>query len=331
VINIDYLLACKNNPLYNGDYVIDGVNKTYGHQSFVYDFVLTCVEQNAAICIYVDNLISFPFSTIFSQYPLVKIFQLELYIARGKHIVILDSLNNEQIDKLLLNGTVIGIVHNYLLQHPQSFYRKTDFIVCFTEMAKKIQSKYKTPEKIIVSPQGIHLKRFISKNTISSSSIETVLLYSRMDSQKGRFYIELIEVLLSTTLRINLLSDGMYYSEAVNKFGDQINIIPHVPCFEIHSIINKYDLIISNGRGVMEGMASGKPTIAAGIRYCGFINESNIEKFFSNNFTGSYLPITTHILSDLEFILNGYYKNNSSLLAEKYFDNKYFFNSILAL
>jgi hypothetical protein len=47
-----------------------------------------------------------------------------------------------------------------------------------------------------------------------------------------------------------------------------------------------FDVIVSSGRGAMEALASGIPTLCAGFEYAGLITPENIQTLLETNLTG---------------------------------------------
>ena len=236
------------------------------------------------------------------------------------------------MEKLTLNGYLVGTIHNYLIKQPDLFYKIADKIVCLTPMAKIKQKNFAWKNNLIHINQGIDTRRFEDSKFTQRKNTENILIYSRMDIYKGEIYLPIIESLLKNKkYDITILGDGEYFYSAIDSFGSSITPVSYIPCYSIHNFIRKFDVIISNGRGVMEGMLSGKPTIAAGIRYCGLIDKNNVEFFLESNFTGSNINYNCiKINDDMKKIEEGAYDNNREL-GLKHFDVDDFLFKILSL
>lgn len=330
-MKIIYLVTCKSNPLYYGAYVENGVYKTFGQHSFIYDFFCTALEQGIKIELATDDTDAFPLSHVFSNHR-IPIHDLNKKLDFTADIIIIDTLHDALLKNLKLEGYKVGIIHNYLIKQPDFFYAFCDKVVCLTLQAKKEQEHYAVKDNLICLHQGIHVKRF--EALASGPEIHmpcSVLIYSRMDRFKGEIYAPIIDYLVQEGYDVSIMGDGEYFREYTNRYTERITAISYVPCFSIHRFIPKFNVIISNGRGVMEAMSAGKPTIAAGVKYCGLITQENIERFWHNNFTGSFLTENhIRIEEDMHKIALHQY-DDPRRLALQYFDNNNFVKSIVAL
>nr|WP_319512122.1 hypothetical protein [uncultured Draconibacterium sp.] len=329
-MKISYIVSSKNNPLYDGGFSINNSYKTFGQHSFIYDLVHGFRNNNHDVVIYTDEVLAFPLTNIFHTQD-IEVFQIEEHSEICSDIIFLDTIEDEILCRNVLVGFKIAIIHNYLIKHSTLLYELSDCILCMTEMAKKRQSSLYSSNKFVVVNQAVDSVRFKPKEKLEKNQFKSVLIYSRMDKYKGKIYEPIIEYLIESNFSTSIMGDGSVFQYFKEKFKGLITPLNHVPCYNIHDIIEEHDIIISNGRGVMEGLMANKPTIAAGIRYCGLINSSNITFHLQSNFTGSHLK-TNEILieKDIEKI-NAKKQIESRYLSMKYFDINDFVNKIFKL
>jgi glycosyltransferase involved in cell wall biosynthesis len=83
-----------------------------------------------------------------------------------------------------------------------------------------------------------------------------------------------------------VVGDGPGFWDTSDRFGSEIILINHVPCHSIPNLLGEMDVAISLGRGAMEAMATGVPTICAGYGYAGLITEANMDSLMRYNLTG---------------------------------------------
>ena len=331
-MKISYFISAAENPLYEGAYQHEGSYMTFGQHSFLYDLILELIDRNIDFQIYVDNFNAFPLSK--KLYELnVKCYNISINRQYCSDIIFFDSLSEKFLRGNNYKGFKIGIIHNYMIPCSEVFYKLSDVLLCMTPKAlQKQESFYNKEMKHILIRQGIYNKRF-NYTGCFSSSFSKVLFYSRMDRYKGSCYKELINGFLSMGLEVSLLGAGELFEKYRKEYKGKIQLLSHVPCYYINKIISQYDLVVSNGRGAMEGLSSNKPTIAAGVRYCGLIKDNN---FFCNrdaNFTGGFLPdIRVDLEKDIEHASSCfkedplYFRN----MAINYLDVSMFLDSILS-
>jgi glycosyltransferase involved in cell wall biosynthesis len=326
-MKITYLIGAKKNPLYEDNFKINGRYLTFGHHSFCYDLVVDLQKRVVELEVLTDDLDVFPLTDVFGELN-VNIKSVDAVANIVADLIIIDSVSDVLLSHIEMRGLKVGIIHDYMKFQSALFYSFCDKIICLTETAKQRQSTAVDASKILVITQGIDLNRFTKAEPSGSRS---ALIYSRMDTHKGSIYIPIIDKLIENNFSINVLGSGKYFDYIAEKYKNGLTCHPHIPCYEIQDFVKRFDLIISNGRGVMEGMASGKPTIAAGVRYCGLLDHNNIEFFFERNFTGSNSIYTVEKMDeDLNFISN-HTPEYFRLLAEKYFDVSGFTEKLLAL
>ena len=331
-MHISYFITTSNNPLYNGKFSDGQSFLTFGQHSFLYDLVLGFIDRGIKTSIYIDDLKAFPLHEVFSRMNIscVKISMHKQYSA---DIIFFDSLSDEYLLNNVYNGLKIGIIHNYMIPSSDLFYKTSDKVLCMTPKAIEIQKKFYDQEgKYVLIRQGIYCNRFHCKR-YDNKSIKEVLFYSRMDRHKGHCYREMISIFLKLGIKVSMLGAGELFEQYKMEYKNDVRFIPHVPCYIINDIIHQYDLIISNGRGVMESLASNIHSIAAGVRYCGLINRDNIILNRNANFTGGYLPdIQLDLSKDIEQV-SLCFKTDSMYfrhLAINYLDVSMFIDSILS-
>lgn len=331
-MKIAYLITAHENPLYEGKFLDNGVYLSFGQHSFIYDLVLSILSNKVIIEFHIDGANVFPLNRLFSDLK-VPIYELTYDSKIDADIIIIDTL----ADSFLIRkykGYKIGIIHNYMVKHSSLFYSECDAIICMTPYAIERQKKFYPINKFHLIRQGVFCNRFYPTSRASSLNIQSVLFYSRMDKYKGKAYQEIIEGFLDLGLNVSILGAGDLYDYFKSFFGRKINYYSHISCHDIPRIINDFDLIVSNGRGVMEGMSANKPTIAAGIRYCGLITEDNIIEHRDRNFTGAYMsdkPINLEL--DLSLVSHCYQRNKFyfSNLAQTYLNVDNFFKQLITL
>ena len=325
-MKITYFIGAKGNPLYDGDFFDRGAYKTFGQHSFIYDLVINIANQGILIDVLVDDIDSFPLTAIFVERG-ICVSNLVYKEIVSADVILLDNITSEILLNVSLKGITVGLIHNHLVKCSRLFYKRSKFILCLTEFAKDAQSAFVEKEKIVVIKQGIDLERFSPK--AFSPKSPKVLVYSRMDKHKGSIYIPIIEKLIRNDISVSVLGEGVNYRLMKNIFPKQIKFYQHRPCYKIHRFIKHYDVIISNGRGVMEGLATGKITIAAGVQYGGIVDNDNVDFLFERNFTGSNLKNSKiQIVEDIEKGFN-FSSSYFRAIAEKLFDVKDFIKSLL--
>lgn len=324
-MKITYLISTKGNPIYDGDFRINNSYKTYGQHSFIYDFVMVGKRMNLDIEIIIDDIESFPLYNILSKR--ISIRTLNSIKIVSSDIIIIEAISNNVLDGIELRGFIIGLNHNHLKKESDAFYFASKVIVCLTENAKINQSQYVNNEKIIVLKQGIDLKRFTRKLRIGHLNSKSALIFSRMNTKKGEIYNKIVDKLIDSGFEVTVVGDGVHFWQIVKNYLDAIIPIDYIPCYSIHRFLSNFDLIITNGRGVMESMACGIPTIAAGIRYGGIVSSQNIDFLFERNFTCSnvYQEIS-NIEKDIEAFDKLPVMDYS--LIEKHFDMTHFISGI---
>jgi glycosyltransferase involved in cell wall biosynthesis len=98
-----------------------------------------------------------------------------------------------------------------------------------------------------------------------------------------------IEEAVNLGLDLTILGDGELFWEIADRYGDHVAILNYVPCHSVQNVIQQFDVVISSGRGVMEALACGIPTICAGVGYAGLVNGENVESLLRYNLTGAHL------------------------------------------
>lgn len=328
-MQISYFLGTSNNPLYNGNFKCGDTYLTFGQHSFLYDLTLSSIDKNIGFTIYVDNLDAFPLLKVLRSHGIIcKL--LEVHKKYTSDIIIFDSLSDEYLQGSYF-GYKLGVIHNYMIPHSKVFYESVDAIVCLTPMAIIKQNTYYPTNKYLLIRQGVYCKRFTC--CIPPKKFpKNVLFYSRMDNTKGECYKKMVDIFLNLGISISMLGAGELFEHYKKIFSGSVSFLNHVPCYEINNIISQYDLIVSNGRGVMESMSSNIPAIAVGVRYCGLITKENVVLNRDANFTGGFLPeIDINIENDINLVANCfdsdpfYFRN----LATKYLNVDDFVYSLI--
>jgi glycosyltransferase involved in cell wall biosynthesis len=168
-----------------------------------------------------------------------------------------------------------------------------------TETAFRYQSRSIPIEKLVLIRQGVDLERFLPKPRSSGPSRDPrVLVYSRMDHEKEATKRSVIEQLVKTNAQVTVLGAGEAFWRISDEFGDQVTLINHIPCHSIHRFLTDFDVIVSSGRGAMEALASGIPTLCAGFEYAGLITPDNIQTLLATNLTGYGFGIPVSAIAD---------------------------------
>ena len=328
-MQISYFLGSSNNPLYGGDFRRGKSFMTFGQHSFLYDLLLALIDRKIDVKVYVDDVEAFPLKRKLEGHG-ISCKLLQIHNIYSSDIIILDSLPDKFL-KCFFDGYKFGIIHNYMLPCSEDFYNAADSLICMTPMAIKKQQMFYSSNKYRLIKQGIYLPRFTYCQPIKKSP-QNVLFYSRMDDSKGKCYKELVEQFLGLGMSVSMLGAGNLFEYYKTLFNKSVSFLNHVPCYQIDNIISQYDIIVSNGRGVMEGLASNIPSIAAGVRYRGLITNDNFDINRDANFTGGYLPeVDIDIEKDIKkikdcFDSNPFYFRN---LATKYLDVDEFVQSLI--
>jgi glycosyltransferase involved in cell wall biosynthesis len=176
--------------------------------------------------------------------------------------------------------------------------RCTTFL-CMTETAFRYQSRSIPIEQLVLIRQGVDLERFLPKPRSSGPSPDPrVLVYSRMDHEKETTKLSVIEQLVQTGFEVTVLGAGEAFWRISDEFGAQVTLINHIPCHSIHRFLTDFDVIVSSGRGAMEALASGIPTLCAGFDYAGLITSDNIQTLLETNLTGYGFGIPVAAITD---------------------------------
>lgn len=85
-----------------------------------------------------------------------------------------------------------------------------------------------------------------------------------------------------------MAGDGPGFWDVSDRFGSEIVLINHLPCQSIPHLLGEMDVAISLGRGAMEAMATGIPTLCAGHHYAGPVTADNIGPLMRYNLTGAH-------------------------------------------
>lgn len=289
-MKIAYIVGAQNNPLYNGCFKLDGSYLTFGQHSFIWDFAISVKNvYNIDIQFYIDGIDEFPLTNYLMDIG-IKCYPIEHFNTIKTDIIILDTVSDSLLERNFI-GCKIGIIHNYMVEYTSKFYNISDFIICMTPLAVERQRKFHDCNKYRLCYQGVFCERFKFVTHDESYYVKSVLFYSRMDSFKGNSYEEIMLKFVSLGISVTVLGAGEKYDEYKIKYNRTMHFLDHKSCIEIPEILNDYDLIVSNGRGVMEALSSNRPVIAVGIRYCGLLTKNNILKYRNCNYTGGFMPV----------------------------------------
>jgi glycosyltransferase involved in cell wall biosynthesis len=305
-VHIVYLVSATNNLLYEGRYQLGSRYQTYGQHSFIYDLVVSASRRGIKISLLVQGLDRFPLSSPLAPY--CDLTEVEKAPSMEQADLILIDVIPEPLIRLLPPSVpAFCVVHNASMNYSEDFQVRCNRFLCMTEVALRHLSKRLVHSKAALIHQGVDMQRFRPKihDTTLESGKTRVLIYSRMNSAKQRVVSGVVENLIPENVELTVLGDGDAFWHVSDRFGTDLTLINHIPCHSIHRFLLNYHVIISSGRGAMEGLASGVPVLCAGLGYGGPVLPENIRHLLKRNLTGYGLGCeTTAILSDLSVAMS---------------------------
>jgi glycosyltransferase involved in cell wall biosynthesis len=331
-MNILYLISASDNPLYRGRYQLHERYQTYGQHSFIYDFVVAASRRGIKIDLLVEGLHLFPLAQPLTSY--CNMFDLADAPEPGPiDLALVDEIPDRLMDWLPDGVLAFGIIHNAGSIFSAERQARCSRFICMTEAALDRQMKSIPAEKLALIHQGVNTERFKPqpKNEAKAASLQPrVLIYSRMDDGKQEVITRIVSLLMETEFQLTVLGDGASFWSMSDQFGARLTLINHIPCHSIHNFLGNFDAVVSSGRGAMEALASGLPTLCAGFDYAGPITPDNIAHLLRTNLTGYGAPSDiANAASDMRIALDvdrGIYRR----MAEDYCSVDRFLDQLVA-
>lgn len=290
-IRIRYYVSAVDNALYDGGFALASRYQTYGQQSFIYDFVRCATRLGVSMELVLDQLDLFPLAEPISRHCHVTELGRDA-LASHPDVLLLDTITDAMLSALPTAVPAITVVHRARQTFSAGVIARSNKFLCMTPNALAIQSERLPASRLALITQGVDLTRFQPTRCAARAESEPprVLWYTRLSTGKRNTLFQTLEGLIQTPVRLTLLGDGPLFWEISDRFGEAISLVSFIPCHSIHNFISSYDVVISSGRGVMEALACGVPSICAGLGYAGVVTPTNIASLLDYNLTGWLLP-----------------------------------------
>ncbi|MFE6165997.1 hypothetical protein ACFQ7F_44675 [Streptomyces sp. NPDC056486] len=285
-MHITYLLATGSNAIYDGKYSQHGRYHTYGQQSFVLDLIRTMSRAGHTVRLTVDTLSSFALTSTFRGMDSVTVTE-EIDPAGKTDLILVDEVPDEMLMQFDEHIPAFRIVHHAGRRSSDYLVSRCARFLCMTENALSLQGKYLPPDLPVLVHQGVDLERFPAVLAKSHTRRPRVLLYCRLDSGREALLGRIVENIDREEFLVYVAGDGPGFWDMSDRFGSEIILINHVPCQSIPNLLGEMDVVISLGRGAMEAMAMGIPTLCAGHHYAGPITADNMASLMRYNLTGA--------------------------------------------
>jgi hypothetical protein len=284
-VHITYLLATSSNAIYDGKYSQGGRYHTYGQQSFVLDLLGTMGRAGYTVRLVVDAPSRFALTSTLRGMDSVTVTE-EIDPSSKTDLILVDEVPDEMLMRFDEHIPAFRIVHHAGRRSSDYLVGRCERFLCMTENALSLQRKYLPPDRAVLVHQGVDLERFPAVLGKSRPARPRVLLYCRLDAGREAVLGQVIENIDREELLVYVAGDGPGFWETSDRFGSEIILINHVQCQSIPNLLGEMDVVISLGRGAMEAMATGIPTLCAGHRYAGLITADNIASLLRYNLTG---------------------------------------------
>ncbi|MFS8201136.1 hypothetical protein ACLVWQ_20895 [Streptomyces sp. CWNU-52B] len=285
-MHITYLLATGSNAIYDGKYSRGGRYQTYGQQSFVLDLIRTMSRAGHAVRLVVDSLSSFALTSTFRGLDSVTVTE-EVDPSGKTDLILVDEVPDEMLTRFDEHVPAFRIVHHAGRRSSDYLVSRCERFLCMTENALSLQRGYLPPDRAVLVHQGVDMERFPAVLAGSGARRPRVLLYCRLDSGREAFLGRIVENIDREEVLVHVVGDGPGFWDMSDRFGSEIVLINHVPCQSIPQLLGEMDVVISLGRGAMEAMATGIPTLCAGHHYAGPITADNMTSLMRYNLTGA--------------------------------------------
>nr|WP_202447767.1 hypothetical protein [Streptomyces sp. SID5468] len=279
------MLATSSNAIYDGKYGQRGRYHTYGQQSFVLDLVATMSRAGHTVRLVVDALSAFALTSTFRGMDGVTLTE-EADPSAKTDLILVDEVHDEMLMGFDAHVPAFRIVHHAGRRSSDYLVSRCERFLCMTENALALQREYLPAEQAVLVHQGVDLERFPAVLDKGRPARPRVLLYCRLDSGREALLGRIVENIDREEFLVYVAGDGPGFWDFSDRFGSEIVLINHVPCQSIPNLLGEMDVVISLGRGAMEAMATGIPTLCAGHRYAGPITADNIGDLMRYNLTG---------------------------------------------
>lgn len=329
-MRIRYYLSLSDNPLYDGRFSLTRKFQGYGQQTFIYDLI-SCLRT---LGVEIDVLIQGA-----DQSPLVN------PLSRIAHVVewadpqddlcdpdalIFDVVTDEVVTSAPSGLPALTILHNAGARLSDTVLSRCQSVVCMTENAVFFQSQYLPPDKLILCHQGVDLERFVPVAMPPKQG--STLLYTRLERNRIEVVRAVSNTLLSKGRSVTILGDGDCFWDIVDEYSSRAVIVHYVPFLSMPRFLGDFELVVSSGRGAMEAMSCGKPTISACFWYGGPVLASRVPDLLQGNLTGApptkaSKPIS-ELANDIDVALSAP-QNSWRETAEAYFDMRRFAKQLL--
>ncbi|MEU1805640.1 hypothetical protein [Streptomyces sp. NPDC019937] len=288
-MHVTYLLATGSNSIYDGKHDQGGRYHTYGQHSFVLDLIGVMSKDGHEVRLVVDDLRRFALTSQVRKLDSVSVSVTdEIGPSDKTDLLLVDEVSDEMLRLFPDDIPAFRIVHHAGRRSSDYLVSRCSRFLCMTENALALQQAYLPPGRAVLAHQGVDLDRFPAIWDKSRAARPRVLVYGRMDSGREAVMGTVMEHLDRERLLVYAAGDGPGFWDISDRFGSEIILINHVPCPSIPNLLAEMDVVISLGRGAMEAMATGIPTLCAGYGYAGLITEDTIGSLLRYNLTGAY-------------------------------------------
>jgi len=272
-----------------------------GHQVVFYSKYLSLIT---------DSLKNFKNLEIVSNLSLISKYNFD--IIHTNH-----NINAIELRNYFPNVPLIFHSHGtkpFLEQPPIHDVNINKYLAVSEYVKKNLISKGVHPSLISISRNLVDEKVFFEINHINSKPRKALIFSNYNDSTKDNLIMDACKA-----SRIKFDFIGGYYGQIENN--------------SLNSVLNKYDLVFTAGRGAMESLLAGRATIIINSRKMGkMVTPLNFKKMIKNNLSGNYycFKITK---KRLESEIKKYNPKNSqklSLLTKEYFGSSQNIKSLIA-
>jgi glycosyltransferase involved in cell wall biosynthesis len=281
-----YLLSATGNPLYDGRYRLYSRYQTSGQHSFIFDLFRAASRRGLSIDLLIEGLDDFSLTAPLEPY--CNIFDVATVPSFAEtDFALIDEVSERLLEVLPVEVPAFCVVHDAATNYSPAMQRRCRGFLCMTEAALRYQARSIVAEKLMLIRQGVDLERFRPRLPPSRSSrCPRVLVSSRLDEEKQPTMLSVIDQLVRSNARVTVLGPGDAFWQLSDEYGAQITLIDHIPCHSIHHFLPDFDVVVASGRGAMEALACGIPTLCAGFAYAGLITAQNLSRLLETNLTG---------------------------------------------
>ncbi|MFJ6895193.1 hypothetical protein [Streptomyces hokutonensis] len=286
-MHITYLIGVGGNPLYDGKHREGNRYHTYGQHTFVLDLVRALCRGGHEVRLVVDDLDCFALTSALREVSSASVTD-ETSSRQGTDLLLVDEGADEMLARFPDETPAFRIVHHAGRRSSDRVVERCARFICMTENSLSLQGSYLPQNRPVLIHQGVDLDRFPQASVRHVGERPRVLVHGRMDSGREAVMGRVMEHLDRKELLVYALGDGPGFWEASDRFGSEMILINHVPCHSMPNLLSDMDVVVSLGRGAMEAMATGIPTICAGYGYGGLITEDTIGILMRHNLTGAH-------------------------------------------